>query len=238
VFLWFPDSLMTWRMLTEAERIAYLEHVRDDQGGIANQKFKKDQVMEALLDVRTWLIVLATMLTDIPSGGLTNFSNIIIRNFGYTWRQTLVLATPAGVVEVFSVLLQCGWYSDIKKGKPLFTIERSWDQGERMLPVIWATLPTIVGIEFLADVSHKGTYLIGTFGSTLSVIYAYNASNTSEYTNRNGNRNISAVRCAVVYRRKDDNQKKLKTLAELKAAKGWTDEAAERHAFAGLTDKQ
>ncbi|KAF8138597.1 hypothetical protein EV363DRAFT_1155246, partial [Boletus edulis] len=204
----------------KAERIAYLERVRDDQGGIANQKFKKDQVMEALLDVRTWLIVLATMLTDIPSGGLTNFSNIIIRNFGYTRRQTLVLATPAGVVE------------------PLFTIERSWDQGERMLPVIWATLPTIVGIEFLADVSHKGTYLIGTFGSTLSVIYAYNASNTSEYTNRNGNRNISAVRCAVVYRRKDDNQKKLKTLAELKAAKGWTDEAAERHAFAGLTDKQ
>lgn len=41
------------------------------------------------------------------------------------------------------------------------------------------------GIQFLADIS-KGTYLIGTFGSTLSVIYAYNASNTSGYTKKVG----------------------------------------------------
>lgn len=38
------------------------------------------------------------------------------------------------------------------------------------------------------------------------------------------------------------NRKKLKALAELKVAKGWTDEMlqkeAERHAFADLTDKQ
>lgn len=38
------------------------------------------------------------------------------------------------------------------------------------------------------------------------------------------------------------NRKKLKALAELKAAKGWTDDKlqqeAERHAFADLTDKQ
>lgn len=54
---------MTWRMLTEEQRIACLERVRDDQGGVANKKFKKEQVMEALLDVRTWLIVLATMLS-------------------------------------------------------------------------------------------------------------------------------------------------------------------------------
>lgn len=54
---------MTWRILTEEQRIACLERVRDDQGGITNKTFKNDQVMEALLDVRTWLIVLATMLS-------------------------------------------------------------------------------------------------------------------------------------------------------------------------------
>ncbi|KAG9317578.1 major facilitator superfamily domain-containing protein [Chiua virens] len=177
VLLWFPDSPMTWRMLSEEERVACLERVRDDQGGIENKKFKKEQVMEALMDVRTWLIVLATMLTDIPSGGLTNFSNMIIRNFGYSSKQTLILATPTGVVEMFSVII-CGWYSDKK--------------GERMLPVIWATLPTIVGMALLIGFNETkqkgillfGTYLTGTFGSTLSVIYAYNASNTSGYTKK------------------------------------------------------
>ncbi|KIJ70204.1 hypothetical protein HYDPIDRAFT_79103 [Hydnomerulius pinastri MD-312] len=177
VLLWFPDSPVNWRMLTEEERIASLERVRDDQGGTENKKFKKDQVVEALLDVRTWLIVLATMLTDIPSGGLTNFSNIIIKNFGYTSKQTLILATPSGLVEVISVVI-CGWYSDRK--------------GERMLPVIWATLPTLVGVALLIGFNGTnqkgvllfGTYLIGTFGSTLSTIYAYNASNTSGYTKK------------------------------------------------------
>lgn len=50
-------------MLTKEERIAALERVRDDQGGTENRKFKKDHLIEALLDVRTWLVVLTTMLS-------------------------------------------------------------------------------------------------------------------------------------------------------------------------------
>ncbi|KAG0709518.1 MFS general substrate transporter [Suillus ampliporus] len=194
VLAWLPDSPVNAWMLTEEERIASLERVRDDQGGTQNKKFKKEQVIETLLDVRTWLIVLATMLTDIPSGGLTNFSNIIIRNFGYTSRQTLILATPTGIMQLISVVI-CGYYSDKK--------------GERMLPVIYATLPTLLGVgksivrfsspektdRLLAlmigfnNTGQKGvllfgSYLIGTFGSTLSLIYAYNASNTSGYTKK------------------------------------------------------
>ncbi|KAG2146714.1 MFS general substrate transporter [Suillus clintonianus] len=179
VLTWLPDSPVNAWMLTKEERIASLERIRDDQGGTENRKFKKEQVIETLLDVRTWLIVLATMLTDIPSGGLTNFSNIIIRNFGYTSRQTLILATPAGIVHVISVVL-CGYYSDRK--------------GERMLPVIYATLPTLLGVALMIGFNNTGqkgvllfgSYLIGSFGSTLSTIYAYNASNTSGYTKKAG----------------------------------------------------
>lgn len=50
-------------MLSKEERIAALERVRDDQGGTENRKIKKDQIVEAVLDVRTWLIVLTTMLS-------------------------------------------------------------------------------------------------------------------------------------------------------------------------------
>ena len=65
VLIWLPDSPVHAHMLTLEERIAALERVRDDQGGTENKKFKKDQVVEALLDVRTRLIVLTMMLSKL-----------------------------------------------------------------------------------------------------------------------------------------------------------------------------
>lgn len=67
VVVWLPDSPVNARMLTQEERIASLERVRDDQGGTENKKFKREQVIETLLDVRTWLVVLATMLSEYSS---------------------------------------------------------------------------------------------------------------------------------------------------------------------------
>jgi hypothetical protein len=63
VLIWLPDSPINARMLTKQERIAVLERVRNDQGGTENKKFKKEQVIEALTDVRTWLVVLSTVLS-------------------------------------------------------------------------------------------------------------------------------------------------------------------------------
>jgi ACS family allantoate permease-like MFS transporter len=63
VLIWLPDSPVNASMLTKQERIAALERVRNDQGGTENKKFKKDQVIEALTDVRTWLVVFSTVLS-------------------------------------------------------------------------------------------------------------------------------------------------------------------------------
>jgi len=61
-----------------------------------------------------------------------------------------------------------------------------------MLPIVFALVPTIVGAGILIGLngSHQkgpllfASYLIGTFGSALSVIYAWNASNTSGHTKK------------------------------------------------------
>ncbi|KDQ64845.1 hypothetical protein JAAARDRAFT_188129 [Jaapia argillacea MUCL 33604] len=177
VVIWMPDSPVHAQLLSKEERIAALERVRDDQVGVENHTLKKEQVKEALLDIRTWLIVLTTMLTSIPNGALSNFSNIIIKGFGYTSKQTLILSTPGGAVAA-AMTLFCGWYSDKK--------------GERMLPIVFSIVPTIVGSAMLIGLNHSGqkgvllfaSYLIGTFGSALSSVYAYNASNTSGHTKK------------------------------------------------------
>ncbi|KAI0321878.1 MFS general substrate transporter [Amylostereum chailletii] len=177
VLIWMPGSPVHAQLLTKEERIAALERVRDDQGGTENKKFKWEQVKEALLDVRTWLIVLTTMMTSIPNGALSNFSNLIIKSFGYTSKQTLILSTPGGAIGA-AMTLFCGWYSDKKN--------------ERMVPIVFALIPTIVGAAMLIGLNDSGekgallfaTYLISTFGSSLSTVYAYNASNTSGHTKK------------------------------------------------------
>ena len=85
-----PDSPGRAHFLSEEERIAAIERIREEQGGTENKMLKKEQVAEALLDIRTWLIVLSTMLSElltlfvfpqfnrhltlanIPNGGLAN----------------------------------------------------------------------------------------------------------------------------------------------------------------------
>lgn len=63
VLLFMPDSPVHASFLSQEERIAALERVRDDQGGTENGKLKRAQVVEALQDVRTWLIVLSTLVS-------------------------------------------------------------------------------------------------------------------------------------------------------------------------------
>ncbi|KAG2118826.1 MFS general substrate transporter [Suillus discolor] len=267
VLIWLPDSPVNASMLTKEERIAALERVRNDQGGTENKKFKKDQVIEALTDPRTWLVVLSTILTSIPNGALSN-CNISPRS-----KQTLILSTPGGIIGSAMVIF-CGWYADKKN--------------ERMVPIVFALIPTIVGAAILIGMngsSNKGvllfaTYIIGTFGSALSTIYAYNASNTGGHTKKV---TINAMTMATfsigniigteIFQPKDApayipgktaimvllivqlfvsfllrwinirlNRKRKAHLADLKAQRGWTDDDVqkerERHAFADLTDRQ
>ncbi|KAF8509171.1 MFS general substrate transporter [Hysterangium stoloniferum] len=177
VLIWLPDSPVHAHFLSKEERIAALERVRNDQVGTENKRFKKEQVWEAITDVRTWLIVISTFMTGVPSGALGSFSNIIIKNIGYTSRQTLIISTPGGFVYS-CITIFCGYYSDKKN--------------ERMLPVVFAVTPTIVGAAILIGLNGSerkgallfGVYLISTFGAALSLIYSWNASNTSGHTKK------------------------------------------------------
>lgn len=191
VLLFLPDSPVHARLLSKEERIAVLERVRDGQSGTENRHWKKDHIIEALTDVRTWLILLTVMLTSIPSGGLSNFSNIIIKSFGYTSQQTLILGTPGGAIFACMILF-CGWYSDKTR--------------DRMVPIVICLIPTIVGAAMLIGLNGQvdkkgallfGIYLTSTFGSALSSVYAYNASNTSGHTKKNTINSLTMVAFGV-----------------------------------------
>jgi MFS transporter, ACS family, allantoate permease len=111
VFMLLPDSPVKATTFSEAERIAALLRVKENQSGTQNARLKKEQVIESVKDVRVWLVALSVMLTSIPNGGLSNFSSILLTTFGYSSQQALILNLPSGAVGAFVVLLS-GWLSD------------------------------------------------------------------------------------------------------------------------------
>lgn len=57
------DSPVNSAFLTPEERVMAIERVRVDQGGIENKTIKKYEIVEALLEIRTWLIVFLTLVS-------------------------------------------------------------------------------------------------------------------------------------------------------------------------------
>ena len=53
--LFFPDNPTNARFLTEEEKIKVVKRVSENRNGIETKSWKKEQCIEALVDVKTWL---------------------------------------------------------------------------------------------------------------------------------------------------------------------------------------
>jgi MFS family permease len=82
-FLFLPDSPFKSR-LTHEEKLFIIERVRENQTGIENKHFKWSQFKEVIFDVRTWLLSLIVILTNVPNGAVSSFSSIIIEKYTST----------------------------------------------------------------------------------------------------------------------------------------------------------
>ncbi|MCJ1315708.1 hypothetical protein MMC15_001028 [Xylographa vitiligo] len=180
VALYLPDSPVKARRFTDAEKVAVLMRVKDNQSGTQNAVIKKEQVLETFKDLRVYLICLATVLSSIPNGGLSNFSSILLTTFGYTSQQALVLNTPSGLVGAVCVLL-VGYLSD------------KW--GDRSVVMLICILPTILGAGMMIGLDPGGipankagllaaSFLTGTFGAAFMLLLAWNASNIAGHSKK------------------------------------------------------
>ncbi|TNY19701.1 MFS general substrate transporter [Rhodotorula diobovata] len=156
VLLWLPDSLATATFLTERE--------------------KRYQVVEALTDPKTYILLLLTALSSIPNGGLASFSSLIIKGFGYTSQDTLLLQIPGGAIAALTTITVC---------------QISDRLNTRMLPILIAVIPTVIGAALLVAFSGgnkagslAGIFLAETYGSALALQYAWTASNTGGATKK------------------------------------------------------
>ncbi|KAF8878220.1 MFS general substrate transporter [Infundibulicybe gibba] len=98
----FPDSPTNAWFLTPKERSMAVQRIKENQTGVENKHFKKEQMYEALLDPKTWLFALFSALDNVPNS-LTNQRQIIVSSFGFTALQTTLLGCVDGLVEIVTI---------------------------------------------------------------------------------------------------------------------------------------
>lgn len=91
-----PDSPMSAKCFSEEDKRLMIERVRHNETGLQNKKYKKYQVIEALKDLSVICYVLLIIVANLIIGGLGVFSNLIIKEFGFTVLQTQLLNIAQG----------------------------------------------------------------------------------------------------------------------------------------------
>ena len=99
ILLVLPDHPAQAKFLTESERSAVIDRVAENETGIENKKWKLDQFVEAMLDMKTWLLFLFAVASNSPNGGLTNFQSLIIKGMGFSTLRTTLIQMPSGAVQ-------------------------------------------------------------------------------------------------------------------------------------------
>ncbi|KAK5268381.1 hypothetical protein LTR99_004214 [Exophiala xenobiotica] len=179
VFMFLPDSPVKARRFTDAEKVATLLRVKDNQSGTQNAKIKTDQIRLVFKDPGVWLIAVSVLCLSVPTS-IPNFSSILLTTFGYTPRQALILNIPGGVVGAISTIL-IGWLSD------------RWN--DRSSVMILSILPTIAAFAMMIGLDPGGVpkskgallfalYLCNSFTSAFMLLLVWNASNLGGHTKK------------------------------------------------------
>jgi len=106
VLYWFlfPDSPTSAWFLTPEERAKAVLRIRENQTGVENKTFKKEQMIEALTDSKTWWFALFTALANVPNS-LLNQRTIIVTSFGWTPLQSTLFGCVDGVIEIITIFV-------------------------------------------------------------------------------------------------------------------------------------
>ncbi|KAE9407903.1 MFS general substrate transporter [Gymnopus androsaceus JB14] len=106
-----PDSIESSTFLNEEEKKHVLNKIAQAGTGKttrATSAWKFEQVIECLIDPKTWFFFGISLCTQIPNSGTQNFANLVLEGFGFTSLQTTLVGIPSSFIAFFTILLT-GW---------------------------------------------------------------------------------------------------------------------------------
>ena len=191
-----PDNPVQARFLSQMQRIIAVERMRRGQTGIENTHFKSYQVKEALLDPKTWLLVVMTLSIQMVNGAVSGFGAIIVSSFGFNGLHSVLLTGALGGI-VFVLLLGFG-YVAMRYSFSMFITNRVFHSlwaiyvpNQRTYIIMFACIPTLAACIIMWKSSWAtyhtplaGFYLLGFFSIIYVMILAVMSANTAGHTKK------------------------------------------------------
>ncbi|CAK7216547.1 hypothetical protein SCUCBS95973_002843 [Sporothrix curviconia] len=104
VYFFLPSNPYEVKGFSAREKYIIIQRKAADNTGVETKKIKKDQIVDAFTDPKTWLIWIAIVALQVTNGGLTTFNTLIISGPGFGPLQTSLLAMPPGAMSTLSGL--------------------------------------------------------------------------------------------------------------------------------------
>ncbi|KAF9693743.1 hypothetical protein EKO04_008413 [Ascochyta lentis] len=105
IFFLLPNEPATARFLGTADRAKAIDRVQGNMTGIKNDIWKWSQSLEALFDVKIWLLVGIQLSQNIANGGLHGFGSIVIKGMGFSTLNNLLVQMLGQVFQGAFVII-------------------------------------------------------------------------------------------------------------------------------------
>ncbi|KAJ5416308.1 hypothetical protein N7465_005003 [Penicillium sp. CMV-2018d] len=141
VIYWKLDNdITTARFLTEHERRQGVERLRANQTGSASYNFDWSQVLEVVMEPKSWLWVIMALLPNMGSAMTSTFGPLIVKGFGFDAYQTSLLNIPFGAMQTIVIVSSC-W--------------ASYKLRLKSAVLIGFMVPVVIGIAMLYALPHE-----------------------------------------------------------------------------------
>ncbi|TLD31823.1 hypothetical protein E2P81_ATG07313 [Venturia nashicola] len=117
VFFVLPPDPVRAKGFDDRERYIMLARLRSNNAGVRNTHFKGKQVLELFLDLKFWLMFSMAFLCMVANGPVSTFGPIIVKGFGFSSLNAILLVMPtgayAGTLQLLLTFL-AGRYTNIR----------------------------------------------------------------------------------------------------------------------------
>lgn len=113
ILFFLPDGPHSARILSDYERVVAVWRISGNRTGVQHYKFQMYQFKEALIDPKTYLLLLMGASYGILNGSETNFMSALIKGFGFKSTRAVLLQMPGGAIEIVSCII-LGFLSTMK----------------------------------------------------------------------------------------------------------------------------
>ncbi|CAD6574935.1 MAG: hypothetical protein TREMPRED_001252 [Tremellales sp. Tagirdzhanova-0007] len=105
LLVFLPDTPASATFLKQDQKIIAVKRVAGNRTGTKNTEFKYEQVREAFMDPKLYILFVGAVAAQIPNGVVSNFSSTIISGFGFNKFQTTLLDIPSSLMQIGSLVL-------------------------------------------------------------------------------------------------------------------------------------